>query len=231
MEPTHSRNEIAEICDRFEAARQRELELAQQEQDLIHRLAQARLSEVQSANQLRNGDESPSQDPDELLRTYSNRRRDLVDQQAKVAMLTATLDRTRNSKKQAACEVAEHYRLLAKQAHDALKERYGRSPARFSLWSPANEAEMAWRTVMLNQLLYLVQTRVPDSLAALRLLLTGEPFRLRVVRGFFVRVDSAMKQIGPTIEGAAVHVPKDIPARDAFETMLVGRVELAPWAS
>ena len=166
----------------------------------------------------------PVSDTDELLRVFTARKQALDDQQAMIGTLIAALDRARADKKQAAEQVAEHYRSLVTQAHAMLKERYGKTPSRFALWGNANEAEMAWRVVTLNQLLCFVQTCVPGSLATLRHLLSGDSFRIRVMRGFFVRVDGAMKEIRPT---AAYHVPKDIPVRDAFEAVLTGRAELA----
>ena len=225
MESTMS--EFAEACEKFEEAAQRGLELVRQEQDRLEKLGLTHKKEVSLLSQLRNGSESlnvASADTDELLRNYTARRQALDLQQAMIGTLIAALDRTRTDKKQAAEQVAEHYRSLVTQARAILKERYGKTPSRFSLWGNANEAEMAWRVITLNQLLYLVQTRVPGSLATLRHLLSGDSFRIRVVRGFFVRVDDAMKEIRPT---AAYHVPKDIPARDAFEAVLTGRADLA----
>ncbi|THJ24512.1 MAG: hypothetical protein CAF45_004895 [Nitrospira sp. CG24E] len=229
MEPTHSRKEIAEFCDRFEAAVQRELELARQEQHWLYELGLAHNEEVSLSSQLRNGRESlhaASPGMDELLGVVTTRRQSLDHQQTMVGILAATLDRTRTNKKQAASEVADHYRSLMKHAHATLKERYGKIPSRFSLWRDTDEAELSWCIVTLNQLLSQVQNRIPGSLAALRHLLSGEPFRLRVMRGFFVRVDQAMKEICPTDEGVAYQVPQDLPKRDAFEAILTGRAEL-----
>ena len=226
MESTKS--EFEEACDKFETAVQRELELPRQEQSLLHKLGLAHNAEVRLSSQLRNGSESLNvaslDTTDELLRVFTARKQSLNNQQAMIGMLTAALDRTRTDRKQAAEQVAEHYGSLVTQAHAMLKQRYGKTLSRFALWGNANEAEMAWRVVTLNQLLYPVQTRVPGSLATLRHLLSGDSFRIRVVRGFYVRVDGAMKEIRPT---AAYHVPKDIPMRDAFEAVLTGRAGLA----
>lgn len=227
MESTMS--EFAEACEKFEGAAQRGLELVRQEQDWLYKLGQAHNKEVSLLSQLRNGSESLSKSPisdttDELLGVFTARKQALDHQQAMIGTLIAALDRAREDKRQATAQATEHYSSLVTQAHAMLKERFGKTPSRFALWGNANEAEMAWRVVILNQLLCHVQTRVPGWLVALRLLLNGDTFSIRVVRGFFVRVDGAMKEIRPT---AACHVPQDIPARDAFEAVLTGRAGLA----
>jgi hypothetical protein len=233
MAPTNSRNEIAEIGDGFEAAVQRERGLARQIQSLLHNLGLAHNAEVRLSSQLRNGSESlnvASADTDELLNAYTARKQALDHQQAMIGTLTSALDRARADKKQAAEQVAEHYGSLVKQAHATFKARFGKTPSRFAFWKDANEAEMAWRVVVVNQLLYQVQTRVPGSLAAVRLLLSGEPFRLRVMRGFFLEHDGEMKAIRPTPDGVTYQVPQNIFPRDAFEAVLTGRAELVAGA-
>ncbi|NOS82771.1 MAG: hypothetical protein HOP32_14435 [Nitrospira sp.] len=227
MESTKS--EFEEACDKFEGAAERELELARQEQAGLYKLGQAHNAEVRLSSQLRGGASLNMASPDmeELLRLFNGQKQALNDQQAMVAMRAAALDRTRTDKKEAAEQVAEHYRSLVMQAHAMLKQRYGKTPSRFALWGNVNEAEMAWRVVTLNQLLCHVQNRVPGSITALRHLLSGDTFRIRVMRGSFVRMDNAMKEIRPTTE---YHIPKDMPARDAFEAVLTGRAELAAYA-
>lgn len=231
MDFTKNLDEFAEACSIFQSAVMDEKELVRNEELFLAESGRSRSEHIalqysQSSFGRQYTSETLLDNPQAIVETVSIRQRELEALRLQCEVFVSALDDVRNRRMRAATTTALAASTLRKQAMELLEARYGKRRW-FSWWTDEREQVYVWRRSVLWQLLALASRDAEDACRLLRYFFReDEGFALHVRRGFRIASGAGFHDIKPTESGQVCEVPKDLPAREAFESVLAGRAEL-----
>lgn len=213
--------ELIASCGKFTSACQREKGIAAHVQAVLAAFGEVQSVDVAIALPVKQGSSDHFADSITGFRREKQASRERAERVEALHTLQAQLS---ERKRLAADETQRCYADLVKQAHSEFGKLWGRTPYRFSFWTAFSQQEYEWRTVILNHLLALAQDGSDDRLALLKTFLCGDRFTVNVLRGFTVKKSDVMAVIHPKLSRGPMHVPDELPFRDAYEQILNHRV-------